>query len=221
MSIDAANTQAVKMRYDRIASIYDLVEEMMEGRVKEWRSRAWSLVQGRHILEVGVGTGRNIPYHPEKLQITGIDISDRMLARAQERLKGSSRSTDLRQMDAQAMDFPDDSFDGAIATCVFCSVPDPVQGLREVKRVVKPGGSLVLLEHGQTNNALLNRLLDVIDPLMSPLMGAHINRDTLGNIRSAGIEIERVEYLSRTGMFKLIVARVGKNGNPATGSLDI
>lgn len=150
------------MRYDRIASIYDLMEGMMEGRVREWRSRAWSLVKGRHILEVGVGTGRNIPYHPERLQITGIDLSDKMLAHAQERLKGSSRSTDLRQMDAQAMEFPDDSFDSAIATCVFCSVPDPVQGLREVKRVVKPGGSLVLLEHGQTNNALLNHLLDLI-----------------------------------------------------------
>lgn len=210
MSPDGAQTLTVKARYDRIASIYDLMEGMMEGRIKEWRPRAWSLVEGRRVLEVGIGTGRNIPYHPDNLHVTGIDFSDKMLARAQKRLNGSGRLTDLRQMDVQSMGFADDSFDSAIATCVFCSVPDPVLGLQEIGRVVKPGGNLILLEHGQTNNPLLNRLLDLLDPLVAPLMGAHINRDTVGNIRRSGIEIERVEDLSRTGMFKLIAARIAK-----------
>jgi ubiquinone/menaquinone biosynthesis C-methylase UbiE len=207
MAINMATTQAVQRRYNRIAPIYDLVNGMMERRFKVFLPRAWSLIQGDRILEVGVGTGRNIQYHPAEAQVTAIDFSDRMLARARERLAKLGRSADLRHMDAQAMSFPDDSFDSAVATCVFCSVPDPVMGLREVKRVVKPGGSIILIEHGRTKSAFINRILDWLDPLTSRMWGAHVNRDTLDNLRRAGLEIEHVERVDSMCMFKLIVAR--------------
>lgn len=207
MAINMATTQAVQRRYNRIAPIYDLVNGMMERRFKVFLPRAWSLIQGDRILEVGVGTGRNIQYHPAEAQVTAIDFSDRMLARARERLAKLGRSADLRHMDAQAMSFPDDSFDSAVATCVFCSVPDPVMGLREVKRVVKVGGSIILIEHGRTKSAFMNRILDWLDPLTSRLWGAHVNRDTLDNLRRAGLEIEHVERVDSMCMFKLIVAR--------------
>lgn len=206
MAVNATQTNAVQARYNRIAPIYDLMEEM-HPRFRKWRPRAWSLIEGSRILEVGVGTGRNIHYHPEKADITGIDFSDKMLVRAHQRLSDLGRSANLMQMDAQAMSFSDDSFDGAIATCVFCSVPDPVLGLHEVKRVVKPGSSVILLEHGRTKNSLMNFLLDLFDPLIAFLMGAHINRDTVETVRRAGLDIIQVEMLDAMGMFKLIVAR--------------
>lgn len=221
MSIDAVQTRAVQARYNRIASFYDQIEGLTERRFRKWRPRAWSLLEGDRILEVGIGTGRNIPYHPIGLQITGIDFSDKMLARAQERLAALGRSADLKQMDAQTMTFADDSFDSAIATCVFCSVPDPVLGLQEVKRVVKPGGSVILLEHGRGKSAFMNRLLDLLDPLIVRLWGAHVNRDTLANIRKAGIEIEQVEHLDPPGMFKLITGRIHDNGSSPPRELEV
>lgn|SRR5574341_680469 len=172
MNVDAIRTRAVQTRYNRIASVYDLMEGLMERQFVKWRPCAWSLVKGESVLEVGIGTGQNMPYHPQNMKITGIDFSDKMLARAVGRLAALGRSADLKQMDAQAMTFPDHSFDSAIATCVFCSGPDPVLGLSEVRRVVKPGGSVILLEHGRGKSAFMNRLLDLLAPLIRPADGS-------------------------------------------------
>lgn len=86
------------------------------------------------VLEVGVGTGKNFAYHPRGATMTGIDLADRMLVRAKARAQHLDKTIDLREMDAQALTFPDNSFDAAVATCVFCSVPDPVRGLQELAR---------------------------------------------------------------------------------------
>jgi ubiquinone/menaquinone biosynthesis C-methylase UbiE len=112
-------------------------------------------VKGK-VLEVGIGTGRNIPYYPHNVELTGIDFSPKMVEIARKKAKNKENVTIL-EMDAENMDFNDNSFDTVITSCVFCSVPDPVQGLKEIKRVCKNGGKIVMLEHVRSHKKVWGR----------------------------------------------------------------
>ncbi len=218
---DSQETARTRARYNRIAPIYDLMEVFAERRFVPWREKLWSLIPAGKLLTVGDGTGKNFPYHPAKAEVTGIDLSDRMLNRAHQKAQELGQPIQLREMDAQRLDFPDDSFDAATATFVFCSVPDPLQGLRELGRVVKPNGQIVLLEHVRIDRpGLIGKLMDLLDPLVVRVMGAHINRRTAEAVRQAGLEVELVEELAPRGLVKLIVARPPSPNGPDTGRAD-
>jgi ubiquinone/menaquinone biosynthesis C-methylase UbiE len=211
--IDSRATNITKRRYDRIARFYDLMESMMERLLfRTWRNLVWqALNSASEILEIGVGTGKNMAYYPENAKITAIDLSDRMLALARKRAEiANIKNVNLMQMDAQALIFPDDSFDAVVATFVYCSVPDPVLSLREIKRVLRPDGKAVFLEHMYPENPLLGNIFDLLNPIVVRIWGAHINRHTLANIQKAGLEIQMVNNLSRYGIFRLIIARPRK-----------
>lgn len=215
-AIDVRATALTRARYQRLSSVYDFMEGMTEGRYRPWREKLWSLVIGPRVLEVGVGTGKNMPYWPKGTQtlapparagMTAIDLTPGMLDIARRRAKELGLTASLSLGDAQALDFPDASFDTAVATLVFCSVPDPVLGLRELARVVRPGGQMLLLEHMRSENPLLGVVMDVLNPLVVRVMGANINRRTMENVWASGLHIESVEDLGMGGIFKFIVAQ--------------
>lgn len=201
-----------KSRYDRIAPVYDWLEFPMEKLLaKKWRQRIWSRVKGSEVLEVGVGTGKNIPYYPNGSKITGIDISDKMLKGAMERAdqEKDGKNLSLLRMDVQNLDFPDNTFDTTVGTFVFCSVADPFLGLQEINRVTKPEGEVILLEHVRPEPWLLGNAFDFFNPLSVRLLGVNINRKTVKNVQTSGLEIKRITNLSRGNIVKLITAKPG------------
>ena len=206
--IDWQAAKVTQRRYDRQASRYDLMDAPMELVARPLRRRLWAKVDGGRVLEVGVGTGRNLIYHPSQSAVTAIDISPKLLAKAARKVRKKGQPVALGLMDAQRLAFADGSFDGAAATFVFCSVPDPLVGLAEVRRVLKPGGRLLLLEHVRLKNRILGWLMDRLNPMAVRLSGANINRDTVGNVAIAGFEIVAVDSYAG-GLVKLIEARKG------------
>ena len=200
-------TNLTRRRYNRIAPLYDLLEILPERGIVPWRRRLWATVPAGEVLEVGVGTGKNLPYHPTEATITGIDLSEGMLARARRKAEKLDQSLDLFPMDVQQLEFADNTFDAAVATFVFCSVPNPVLGLRELARVVKPAGQIMLLEHVRVDKPLIGPLMDLMNPLIVRLYGANINRRTVEKVRQAGLAIDSVTALGPFGVVKQIVAQ--------------
>ncbi len=197
-------TARTQKRYDRQADLFDLFEAPVElVAFKRLRKRLWGEVSGSTVLEVGVGTGKNMPYHPQGARVVAVDLSPRMLRRAASRARRLGRAVDLVLADAQQLPFRDDAFDAAAATFVFCSVPDPVLGLQEVRRVVRDSGRVHLLEHVRARNPVIGRLMDLANPVAVRLSGANINRDTVSNVAKAGIALDDVESRG-FGILKLI-----------------
>lgn len=196
----------IRKRYDRIAPFFDLLEAPMEGLLfKPWRQKLWEKVTGHHILEVGVGTGKNFDYYPKDARITAIDFSPAMLKQAAQAKTRKNVAVDLALMDVQALSYADNSFDTIIAAFVFCSVPMPIKGLKELHRVCKPGGQVLLLEHVISPKPLIAKTMNLLNPLVVWLVGANINRDTVKNVKACGFSSVRVD--ERCGdILKLIEA---------------
>lgn len=179
-------------KWDRVASRFDLMNgygpELRWGPAKRMLFR---LMRGR-ILFVAVGTGLDFSWFPPGQDVVGIDISERMLERARMKAARYPGRLALRQMDVRELAFPDAAFDQVFTSCTFCSVPDPVRGLEEVHRVLRPGGELHMFEHTGSAYFPFNVMLDLMTAI-SRHVGPELNRNTVANVRRAGFVITGVE----------------------------
>lgn len=181
----------IQKRYNRVARIYDLLEGPMETLFSKWRNDLLKNAKGK-VLEAGIGTGKNIPYYPKGIKLTGIDFSNKMIEQARKKY-GDQAQIELLEMDAEQMTFEDNSFDTVVTSCVFCSVPDPVSGLKEIRRVCKVGGKVLMLEHVRSNHKIIGLLMDLLNPIPLYIHGANINRKTEENLIKAGFVRDNIK----------------------------
>ena len=202
-------------KWDRASRTYDLLTWGDERRLGPAKRRLFAGMTGRCLM-VAAGTGNDFRHFPPGLDIVAIDISPAMVERARLRATRYEGNLTVRLMDAQALEFPDATFDTAVTACTFCSVPDPVRGLRELHRCLKPGGKLLMFEHVRSRIGPVAILQDLLTPI-SRRLGPDMNRDTVGNVLRAGFELSREEnvYLD---VMKAIVARRHGRGDGETPS---
>jgi ubiquinone/menaquinone biosynthesis C-methylase UbiE len=202
----ANQTESVRRHYDHSAGSYDRIiswaEKALFGGGREW---VCSQVRGE-ILEVAVGTGRNLPFYPEGVRLTGIELSPKMLDIARRRAGELGREADLRVGDAQNLPFPDASFDTVVATLALCTIPDDRRAVAEAARVLRPGGRLLLLEHVRSPILPVRLLQRVLEPLAVLLDHDHLLREPLRHVEDTGLVVERLER-SKLGVVERLAAR--------------
>lgn len=191
--------------YDRLAPRYDRREALVEWLLRGYRRKLLRRARGR-VLEVGIGTGRNLPYYPPGCRITGIDLSSEMLKVAEGRAARLGRDVTLLPMDAEELSFPSGSFDTVVSSLTLCTVIDPIQALSEMARVTAPGGRILLLEHGRSPHLWLSRLLDRVAPHRVEKYGCHPNRNVLALVQAADLVVLKSER-HFLGVLHLIWAR--------------
>jgi ubiquinone/menaquinone biosynthesis C-methylase UbiE len=202
----AGATERQQKVWDKRAPSYDRWMHFMD-KLLFGDGRAWVCSQARgDVLEVGVGTGRNLPFYPDDLRLTGIDLSERMLAVARRRARELGRVVDLRQGDAQALSFPDASFDAVIYALSLCSIPDDRKAVAEMKRVLRPEGRLLLLDHVPATSRLGRDLQWLLEQATLRFEGEHLLRRPLEHVVAEGFEIEQ-RHRSRRGIVERISAR--------------
>ncbi|MCL7452916.1 MAG: methyltransferase domain-containing protein [Anaerolineae bacterium] len=202
-------TRASADTFDRIASPYDRGMAPLERLwLRRMRRRLLAHARG-HVLEIGVGTGANLPYYPPTVRITAVDESLDMLAVAAQRARGLDGRVALGQANVEHLVFPADTFDTVAASLVLCSVVDLQRTLDEIRRVLRePGGRLLLLEHMRPRVQPLTLLVDLANLPWYAFNGrCHLNRETQQAVSAAGFEVEHVER-KVGGFLRLIVARI-------------
>lgn len=202
----------LKRTYSRTGPFYDVLDFPWEFlRYRKLRPEIWNLARGaQRILDAGVGTGRNMEFYPANSCVTGIDLSETMLAASSRRLAiaKTRANVDLACGTVTALPFKDGTFDAVVSTFLFCVLPDELQppALSEIRRVLKPGGRIVLLEYVFSQNALKRFSMRAFAPIVEFLYGARFDRMTSEHLKAGGWRIESERFLHQD-ILKLIVAR--------------
>jgi ubiquinone/menaquinone biosynthesis C-methylase UbiE len=206
MRDNAAETERVRRLQDREAPRYDRNISISE-RILFGDGRRWVCEQARgQVLELAVGTARNLPHYPADVTLTGIELSPEMLAIGERRADQLGRPVDLRVGDAQALELPDASFDTVVCTLGLCTIPDPRRAVAEARRVLRPGGQLLLLEHVRSPVRAVRAIERLLEPLFVRFAADHLTREPLDYLRDERFEIERLER-SKWGIVERVSAR--------------
>ncbi|UFS97085.1 class I SAM-dependent methyltransferase [Nocardia huaxiensis] len=198
----------VERVFDRLAEGYDRQINWSE-RVLLGHAREWAVAQtSGAVLEIGVGTGLNLPlYGPAATSVIAIDLSEKMLRIARDRVPAADGRIMLRRGDVQQLDVPDGSVDTAISTYTFCTIPDPRAAAREVFRVLRPGGRFILAEHGPVRNRAVAAAMRLLEPMMVRLAADHLTREPVPYLTGAGFVIESLVRTGRGGITFRVMAR--------------
>jgi len=205
-STRAPADDALRRYYDKTAGRYDrqisFFERVLFGGGREW---VCSQADGE-VLELAVGTGRNLRHYPPGVRLTGIEFSPGMLELARKKAAAVRPDADLREGNAEALDFPDESFDTVTCTLALCTIPDDRAAVAEAMRVLRPGGRLVLLEHVRSPVLPVRLGERLLEPLFLRLEHDHLTREPLDRVRAAGFVVERLER-SKLGIVERLTAR--------------
>jgi phosphatidylethanolamine/phosphatidyl-N-methylethanolamine N-methyltransferase len=204
LSVTSVETDFVEKVYQNIAGLYDYTygPTLHPGRLEAIKKMA--IRPGKHVLEVGVGTGINLALYPRNCRVTGIDLSSKMLAKAQGRIDSKGlRHCEVAEMDATKMSFADDSFDVVYAPYVISVVPDPVKVAREMYRVCRPGGRVIILNHFKSANALMGRIETAISP-MTVHIGFTADLDLHEFLKQAELNPVSIEKVNVPKMWTLV-----------------
>lgn len=200
--------ESVIRAYRRYASFYDLLFGPIMHPGRRRIVRALDLRPNDAVLEVGVGTGLSLPLYPAHVRVTGIDISREMLARARQRVvrQGLDHVGSILEMDAQAMNFPDRHFDKVVAMYVVSVVPDPQRLLAEMRRVCKPDGEIVIVNHFRSRNGVLAAMETALAPI-SRLAGFRTDLGLAPLLAETGLDVIEIRSTNLFGYWKIIRCR--------------
>jgi ubiquinone/menaquinone biosynthesis C-methylase UbiE len=192
---DRGGTERLRRLWNRYAPKYDRDIGVLE-RLQFAGGREWVCSQATGaVLEVAIGTGRNLPFYPPDARLTGVDLSPAMLGIARGRVAELGREVDLREGDAEALPFPDASFDTVVCTLGLCGIPDDRAAIAEMHRVLRPGGTLLLLDHIDSHHRLIHLGQRLLEKITLRFIGDYLTRRPPPLVRQAGFVVRRRERL--------------------------
>ena len=206
MPARAGETARLRRYWDEHAPHYDRQMRFFD-RNLFGDTRAWVCQQATgEVLEVAVGTGLNLELYPEGVRLTGIDLSPAMLERARDRARQLGRTVELAEDDAHALDFPDACFDTVVCTFSLCAIPDERQAIAEMRRVLRPGGLLLLADHVAGSAWPVRAVQRLLELITIPVAGEHFLRRPAEHVRAQGFQIPRQERF-KLGIVERLAAR--------------
>lgn len=182
-------------KWDRAAATFDLMASYgPEKRWEPYKRELFANMGDGEILFLAVGTGLDMQFFPQGKSITGIDISQKMLDQGADRIAAYQGNLRVQQADVHEMPFEEGQFDQIFTSCTFCSVPNPVEGLKALRRVLKPGGDLFMFEHTGSSFFPFKQMMDAMT-LITRKLGPDMNRKTVENVKAAGYDLKRVTHV--------------------------
>ena len=204
--VPRSETERIRRIFDKQAPKYDKSMSRFE-RLLFAGNREWvcERAEGK-VLELAAGTARNLPFYSADVKVTGVELSPEMANLGRRRAEDLGREIDMRVGDAEALPFPDDSFDSVVCTYGLCTIPDEAAAIREAKRVLRPGGRILLAEHVRSPNPIVRTIQRLLEPFARRFGGDHLLREPLDHLAAEGFEVEELKRL-KAGWVELVAAR--------------